>query len=100
MAFSPLALDSSRLPHRIQFALEPGDSFLHAAAVGFQLRFTRPACADAARLTRQVMPHPSETRQKILQLRKLDLQSAFPAACALGKNVEDQLRTIEHLACD
>ena len=67
-------------------------------AVDFQLRFARAACPDPARLSRQVMPHPSETRQKILQLRELNLQSAFPAARPLRKNVENQLRSIEHLA--
>src|SRR5262249_51326590 len=97
MASSALPLNGSRFPHRFQLALEPRDSFLHAPAVDFQLRFTRPASADATRLSRQVMPHPSEARQKILQLRELDLQSAFTAARPLRKNVEDQLRSIEHL---
>jgi hypothetical protein len=43
------------------------------------------------------MPHPSQARQKILQLGKLDLQSAFPAAGPLRENIEDQLRPIEYL---
>ena len=97
MAFSPLTLNSSRFPHGFQLALEARNSFLHAPAVDFQLRFTRAARADPARLARQVIPHPSEAWQKILQLRELDLQSAFPAACALRKNIENQLRSIEHL---
>ena len=45
------------------------------------------------------MPHPSKTRQKILQLSQLDLQAAFTAASTLRENVEYQLRTIEDLAC-
>src|SRR5262245_24305125 len=98
MAFSPLSLNRSRFAHRFQLALQPRDPFLHAPAVDFQLRFTRAACADAACLPRQVMPHPSEARQKILQLRELDLQAALPAACPLRKNIENQLRSIEHLA--
>jgi hypothetical protein len=73
MAFSPLSLNGSRFPHRFQLALEARDSFLYAAAVDFQLCFTRAACPDSAGLARQVMPHPSEARQKILQLRQLDL---------------------------
>ncbi len=44
------------------------------------------------------MPHPSETRQKVLQLCQLDLQSALPTTRALSKNVEDQLCSIEDLA--
>jgi hypothetical protein len=43
------------------------------------------------------MPHASEAWQKILQLRELDLQSAFTAACSLRENVQDQLGSIEHL---
>jgi hypothetical protein len=97
MAFSSLSLNGSRFPHRFQLALEARNSFLHAPSVDFQLRFTRAACANATSLTRQVMPHPSETRQKILQLRELDLQSSFTAARPLRKNVENQLRSIEHL---
>jgi hypothetical protein len=89
MAFSSLSLNGSRFPHRFQLAFEPRYSFLHTPAVDFQLRFTRAARADPARLARQVIPHPSEARQKILQLRQLDLQSAFPAACPLRKNIEN-----------
>src|SRR5438552_17570222 len=44
------------------------------------------------------MPHPGETRQKILQLSQLNLQSTFPAARALRKDIENQLRSIEYLA--
>src|SRR6266550_3843523 len=97
MAFSPLSLNGARFPHRFQLAFEPRYSFLHTPAVDFQLRFTRTARADPARLARQVIPHPSEAWQKILQLRQLDLQSTFPAACALRKNIENQLRSIDHL---
>src|SRR5262245_18562079 len=98
MAFSSLSLNGARFPHRFQLAFEPRYSFLHTPAVDFQLRFTRAACADPASLARQVMPHPSEARQKILQLSELDLQSAFSAACPLREDVEDQLRSVEHLA--
>src|SRR5207248_11687504 len=44
------------------------------------------------------MPHPGETRQKILQLSQLNLQSTFAAAGALRKDIENQLRSIEYLA--
>src|SRR5436190_496519 len=98
MSFSSLSLNGSRFPHRFQLALEPRDSFLHAPAVDFQLRFTRAACADPAGLARQVMPQSSEARQEILQLRELDLQSAFPTSRPLRKNIQDQLRSVEDLA--
>ena len=44
------------------------------------------------------MPHSGEARQKILQLRQLNLQSAFPAARALRENIQDQLCSIEDFA--
>src|SRR5882724_2474824 len=44
------------------------------------------------------MPHPSETRQKVLQLCKLNLQSALPAARALGEDIKNQLCSIDNLA--
>jgi len=44
------------------------------------------------------MPHPGKAWQKILQLGQLDLQPTFPAASALGKNIEDQLCPIENFS--
>ena len=44
------------------------------------------------------MPHSRQSRQQILQLRELNLQSAFATARALRENVENQLRAIEHFA--
>jgi hypothetical protein len=89
MSLPTLTLYGARLTHGFQFAFEPGDPFLHAAAINLQLRLPRPARADPASLTRQVMPHPRETRQEVLQLGQLDLQSAFPTACPLRKNIEN-----------
>ena len=43
-------------------------------------------------------PHSRQAREQILQLRQLDLQSAFAAAGALRENIENQLRAIEHFA--
>ena len=88
MAFASLPLDGARFSDRFQLALQPCNAFLDSPAINFQLRFPWAACADAARLTRQVMPHPSESRQKVLQLCQLDLQPAFPATGALRKNFE------------
>ena len=73
VTFAALSLDSTRFAHRFQFALESRDSFLHTATIDFQLRLTRTACADASRLARQVMPHSSQARQKILQLGEFNL---------------------------
>src|SRR5947207_15346289 len=98
MPLATLSLDRAGLAHRFQLALESGDPLLDTAAIDFQLRFTRTTRANSTGLPRQVMPHPGETRQKILQLSQLDLQTAFTAARALCENIQDQLRTIENFA--
>ena len=42
-------------------------------------------------------PHARQPRQQILILRQLDLELALARAGALGKDVEDQSRAVEHL---
>ena len=98
MPLPALPLDRAHFAHAFELALEPRDSLLHPPPIHFELRFARAARADAAGLARQVVPHPRQPREQILQLRQLDLQSAFAAARALRENIEDQLRAIEHLA--
>src|SRR5437868_5586998 len=98
MAFSSFPLHRPRSPHRVQLPLQARNSLLHPAAVDFQLRLSRTARADAAGLPREVVPHASEARQQILQLRQLNLQAPLPTARALRKNVENELGAIEHLA--
>ena len=44
------------------------------------------------------MPHPGQAGQKVLQLCQFDLQSTFPAARTLRKDIEDQLCSIDNLA--
>ena len=77
------------------------DALLHAAAVGFQLRFAFAAAhADAAALPRKVAPETRQARQQMLQLRQFDLQFAFARAGALGENIQNQRRAVEHLAVE
>ena len=97
MSLATFALDCTRLAHCFELSLKPRNAFLHAPAINLQLRFARPPCAISG-LPRQVMPHPGETGQKVLQLSQLNLQSTFPAAGALRKDIENQLRSIENLA--
>src|SRR5205807_4034796 len=89
MSFATFALYRARFAHRFRLPLQSRDPFLHAASINFQLRFPRAARPDTARLPGEVMPHPGKTRQKVLQLRELDLQSALPAAGALRENIQD-----------
>src|SRR5437762_12894628 len=98
MTFAALSLDGARFTYPFQLPLEPCNALLHAAAVNFQLGFTWTARADPARLPRQMMPHPSQARQEIMQLCQLDLKSAFSAARSLVENIWNQLCSFENLA--
>ncbi len=69
-------------------------------AVGFQLSFTRAAGADAAAELRHLDATPGQARQHVFQLRQLDLQLAFAGAGVPGKNIEDELRAVDHAALD
>src|SRR4051812_45391024 len=98
MAFAALSLHSACLADLFELTLKAGNSLLHPPPVYFQLRFTRTARPDAARLSRQVMPHASQSRQKILQLSQLDLQTAFAAARSLREYVQNELGSIQDFA--
>ena len=63
----------------------------------FELRFARSARADAAGLPLEVRPHAGQARQRVLELRQLDLQPRFARARAAREDVEDQLRAVHHL---
>src|SRR5436189_3942313 len=98
MTFPPLALNRARLAHFFEFALESRNSLLDPPSIHFQLGFTRAAGSDSAGLPRQVMPHPGQARQQVLQLCQLNLQPSFTTPRPLRKNVQNELGAIEHLA--
>ena len=64
--------------------------------IGFQLRFTGTARADAAAQLRHLHAMPGQPRHHVLQLRQFDLQLAFPRARMPRKNIEDELRAVDH----
>ena len=68
------------------------------APVEFDLLFTGPtAKTDPTLLALQVGPPPNETGGLVLHLGQLDLELTFMTARALGKNLEDQPDTLNHL---
>ena len=81
---------SSRRPR-----LELGDAAAGQPPVGLELRLARPARADAAAESLEVLPHAAHPRQVVLELRELDLELALGAARVLGEDVEDQLRAVD-----
>ena len=54
-------------------------------AVGFELRFTRAAHADAAAELLEVGPHARESRQHVLELRELHLHLRFAVRARVAK---------------
>ena len=97
VAQAAFALDAPVFAHLGQFALEPGDAVLHAAAVDLELGFAGAACADAAGLSREVTPHAGEAGEEVLELGEFDLQTALAGAGSGGENVEDQLAAVDDL---
>ncbi|MCY1173628.1 hypothetical protein D9M73_137950 [compost metagenome] len=66
------------------------------APVGFQLGFTRTAQADTAFLPFKVSPAANQPRTHVLKLGQFDLQLAFMGTGALGENIENQTRAVDH----
>ena len=84
--------------HVFQILFDFLDAAVDAAAVGFELRLTGAARADAAAQPGHLDAPAGQARQQVVQLRELHLQAAFPGARAAGENVEDQLRAIDDAA--
>ena len=95
---TPLAQLRSALPHLIDLALNRLNADANPAAIGFELRFTRSACADAAAEPRQRGARSGQPRQQVFELRELDLPLALARPGATREDVEDQLRPIDDLA--
>ena len=85
---------------RGQVVLEVVDPFLDEPAVHLELFFTRATHADAHLQPRQVGPHPLETRQGIFKLGQLHGEPCLVGAGAGREDVEDHLRTVEHLGLE
>ena len=71
-------------------------------AVCFKLSFAGAARSDRRRaaggcLAHKVSPHARQARQQVFVLRKLNLKLTLARLCALGENIEDKPRAVEHL---
>ena len=84
--------------HVFQILFDFLDAVVDAAAVGFQLRFTGAARADAAAQPGHLDALAGQARQQVIQLRQFHLQAAFPGARAAGEDVEDELRAVDDAA--
>ena len=70
------------------------------AAVGLELALAGTAGADPAAGARQVGPQPRQPRQVVLERGQLDLQPALLRLRVAGEDVDDQRRSVEHLAVE
>jgi hypothetical protein len=87
-------------PHVLQLLLHVPDAPGNLPPVGFELSFARAAGADAAAQLRHFHAAPGQPRQHVLQLCQLHLQLAFARARVAGKNVEDELGSVDHPKLD
>ena len=94
--FSPLPLLGANASNFLHLPLDVANAAVDFPAIGFKLRFTWASSADSASKLRHFHAASSQPRQQVLQLRQLHLQLAFTTAGMAGKDVEDELRTIDH----
>ncbi len=74
------------------------DAALNPPPIGLQFGFARAARADAAAQLRHRFAPPGQPRQHVLKLRQLHLQLALAGPRMARKNVQDQLRPVQHPA--
>ena len=99
--FAGVALGGALLADLLELALGAVDADAGHPAVDLDLLFTHAACGGAtARATAafavEVTPHAGHAGQGILHAGELDLQPGFARLGALGKDVEDDLLTVDH----
>src|SRR5262249_16349810 len=68
---------------------------VNAAAVCFELRFTRTARSDAAAKPRHRRAASCEARQHVVQLRQLDLQLALASSGSLREDIQNKLVAVQ-----
>jgi len=78
-------------------ALESADPVPDASTADLHHRLARAAAPDASRETGQAGILLRQPRQRVLELRQLDLKLAVGAAGPLGEDVEDELCAIDGL---
>jgi len=92
-----LALGKGLLVDLGQALAQEGDLVAHDTTVGLDLGLTRTAGANAATEAFQVLPHAAQAGQDVLVLGQLHLGLGLGRLGAAGKDVEDEVRTVDGL---
>ncbi len=96
-----LAVQAAGFLDLFEIALDPRDALLNQPAVGLDLRLARTAQkAETAALALKMGPGAHETRLLIVEMRKLDLQRAFPRQRPAAENFQNQTGAVDHLAVE
>ncbi|MNI57608.1 hypothetical protein D3C73_1126800 [compost metagenome] len=82
------------LDYVIQLALQFSDPVTDMTAVCLQLALPWTSCAYSAAKPGQILPVTRQTGQQIGELCQLHLNDAFPRLCSPGKNIQNQLCTV------
>ncbi len=97
---APALVERPVSPERGYPHAQRGEAVAHTAPVGLELGLPGAAGADAAAETGELQALADEAREQPCQLRDLDLEPSFAGAGALGEDVEDQVRAVEHLGAE
>ncbi len=94
--FAPLPLLRPDPAHIFDLLLHMPNAAIDFSPVGFKLSFSRTAGADTAAELRHLDAPATQPRQHVLKLCQLHLQLTFTGARVLGKDVQDELRPVDH----
>ncbi|HEU4929749.1 MAG TPA: hypothetical protein VFU38_07955, partial [Candidatus Krumholzibacteria bacterium] len=79
----------------LELPFQRRDALVDLAAVDFQLSFAGAARADTAGLALEVLPEVLEPRERVFELRKLDLDLRLLCFRVTREDVEDQFGAID-----
>jgi hypothetical protein len=86
--------------HGVELGADLLDLLADQPPVGLQLALARSPRADPAAGARQVGPHPRQARQVVLERGELDLEPPLARLGVAREDVDDQRRSVEHLAVE